>query len=173
MMRRRALLLALSILAAPVSALPALADWAAGSITVSAPWARATPPGARVGGGYFTATNRGDAPDRLLSVRSPAAEKTELHVMKTVDGVMTMRPAADGIAIPPGGSVAFAPDGYHVMFIRPKQPFVAGGSVPLTLVFEKAGTLDVELPILPIGSGGPAAEGSDSMPGMKMDGMAP
>ena len=147
--------LALSLLLAASLATPALADVTAGSLVVSEPWTRATPPGAKVGGGYLTIRNTGAEADTLESVASTVSEKTELHLMKTEDGVMTMRPAEGGVEIPAGGALTLEPGGYHVMFIRPKAPFKQGESVPLTLTFAKAGAVTVELVVSPIGAPGP------------------
>lgn len=152
--------IALSLLLAASLAAPAFADVTAGPLVISEAWARATPPGARVGGGYLTVKNTGAEPDTLVSVASPVAEKTELHLMKTEDGVMTMRPASEGVEIPAGGSLTLEPGGYHVMFIRPKAPFVQGETVPLTLTFAKAGPVEVTLTISPIGAAGPAKDHS-------------
>ncbi|MCX5579565.1 copper chaperone PCu(A)C [Kaistia terrae] len=152
--------IALSLLFAASLAAPALADVTAGPLVISEAWARATPPGARVGGGYLAVKNTGAEPDTLVSVASPVSEKTELHLMKTKDGVMTMRPATDGVEIPAGATLTLEPGGYHVMFIRPKAPFVQGETVPLTLTFAKAGAVEVELSIAPMGAPGPTADHS-------------
>jgi periplasmic copper chaperone A len=161
--------LILPLLVSALLAVPAFADSSLGSLNVSSPWARATPPGARVAGGYLTIENTGGTADRLLSADSPAAERTELHLMKTENGMMMMRAASDGVEIGAGASVVFAPGGYHIMFIRPKAPFVAGTSVPVTLVFEKSGTMELEFPVQPIGAGAPAGDPS----GMEMEKAAP
>ena len=155
--------IAFSLLLAASLATPALADVTAGPLVISEPWSRATPPGAKVGGGYLTIQNTGAEPDTLVSVASPASEKTELHLMKTEDGVMTMRPATDGVEIPPGKTLTLEPGGYHIMFIRPKAPFVQGETVPLTLTFAKAGPVEVELTISPIGAPGPKTDHSMHM----------
>jgi copper(I)-binding protein len=155
--------IAFSFLLAASLATPALADVTAGPLVISEPWSRATPPGAKVGGGYLTIQNTGAEPDTLVSVASPASEKTELHLMKTEDGVMTMRPATDGVEIPAGKTLTLEPGGYHIMFIRPKAPFVQGETVPLTLTFAKAGPVEVELTISPIGAPGPKADHSMHM----------
>lgn len=152
--------IALSLVFVASLAAPALADVTAGPLVISEAWARATPPGARVGGGYLTVKNTGSEPDTLVSVASPVSEKTELHLMKTEDGVMTMRPATDGVEIPAGAALTLEPGGYHVMFIRPKAPFVQGETVPLTLTFAKAGAVEVELSISPMGAPGPTADPS-------------
>ncbi|WP_292236111.1 copper chaperone PCu(A)C, partial [Mesorhizobium sp.] len=92
-----------------------------GDLEIGHPWSRATPPGAKVAGGYFSVTNKGAAPDRLVSVSSDICEKAELHEMGVKDGVMTMRPVGGGLEIPAGGKVALKPGGYHLMFVGLKR----------------------------------------------------
>ncbi|RUZ41237.1 copper chaperone PCu(A)C, partial [Mesorhizobium sp. M7A.F.Ca.US.003.02.1.1] len=100
-------------------------EFKVGDLEIGHPWSRATPAGAKVAGGYFTITNKGSAPDRLVSISSDVSEKAELHEMGVKDGVMTMRPVAGGLEIPAGGKVTLAPGGYHLMFMglkrQPKQ----------------------------------------------------
>lgn len=102
-------------------------------------WAAATPAGVKVSAGYMVITNPG-ADDRLLSVSTPAAGKSEVHTMEMDAGVMKMR-AADGLAVASGATVTFAPGGVHVMFMDLPAPLAEGTTIPVTLVFEKAGTL--------------------------------
>ncbi|TPL04406.1 MULTISPECIES: copper chaperone PCu(A)C [unclassified Mesorhizobium] len=127
-----------------------------GDLEIEHPWSRATPAGAKVAGGYFTITNKGSAPDRLLSISSDVSEKAELHEMGVKDGVMTMRPVSGGLEIPAGGKVALAPGGYHLMFIGLKRQPKQGEKFAATLTFEKAGTVNVEF----------AVEGMGEMGGM-------
>jgi periplasmic copper chaperone A len=135
----------------------------AGTLVLTDLWARATPPGAKAGGGFLTITNTGDEPDRLVSASTPEAAIGEVHEMKVEDGVMTMRPLADGLAIPAHDSVTLAPGGFHLMFINLKAPLAEGGKMPVTLTFEKAGTVETFLHIEPIGAPGPAAKGGGDM----------
>jgi copper(I)-binding protein len=137
-------------------ALPALAlDYKIGSIEIRQPWARATPPTAQAGGGYLLLTNTGTTADRLIAARSPAADKVELHEMKMDGNVMRMRELDKGIEIPPGTSVELKPGGLHLMFTGLKAPFARDSKVPLTLVFEKAGSADVELAVEAMGATAP------------------
>ncbi|RUX80488.1 copper chaperone PCu(A)C, partial [Mesorhizobium sp. M2A.F.Ca.ET.040.01.1.1] len=64
-------------------------EFKVGDLEIEHPWSRATPPGAKVAGGYFTVVNKGSAPDRLLSISSDISDKVELHEMGVKDGVMT------------------------------------------------------------------------------------
>jgi copper(I)-binding protein len=129
-------------------------DYKAGSLFIHHPWSRATPPGASVGGGYFSIRNDGTAPDRLVGASLEGAAKGEVHEMTTVDGVMKMRPVDGGLDIPPGGTVELKPGGFHVMFVGLKSPLKQGERVKGTLVFEKAGTVPVEFVIDAIGAKG-------------------
>lgn len=137
-----------------VTATPSLAhDYKAGSIEIEHPWARATPGGATVGGGYVVLKNTGTTPDRLVSATAPFAGKVEIHEMAMTNGVMTMRPLPDGLAIPAGGTVTLKPGSYHIMFMQLKQPLKEGESVDGTLTFEKAGTIPVQFKVEGLGAG--------------------
>jgi len=143
-------------------------DVAAGSVKISAPWARATPKGAAVGVGYMTITNNGSAPDRLLGGASDVSNRFEIHEMSMDNGVMRMRPMAKGLEIKPGQTVELKPGGNHVMFVGLKKPFAQGEHVKATLAFEKAGKVDVDFTVESIGAQSPstAGGGNRAMPGM-------
>jgi len=129
-----------------------------GSLEIGHPWSRAMPPGARTGVGYLTVANHGAEADRLVSASSPAADEVQIHEMAINDGIMTMRQIEDGLPIPAGGEAKLAPGGLHMMLVGVKQPFREGEMVPLTLTFEKAGTVDVQLKVDAMGAkGAPAA----------------
>jgi copper(I)-binding protein len=131
-------------------------------------WARATPGGAKVGGGYLTIENKGTTPDRLIGGSSPAAAKVEVHEMAMTNGVMTMRPVKGGLSIPPGQSVTLMPGGYHIMMMELKAPLKKGDKVPVTLTFEKAGEVKVTFDVQGIGATGPTSGQMDhATPGMQ------
>ena len=127
------------------------AEYKAGSIQIKDPWARATPKGSEVAGGYMTLTNTGTEPDRLIGGSNAFAGKFEIHEMSMDGGVMKMRMMPKGIGIKPGQTVEFKPGSYHLMFVGLKQPFEKGKRVKGTLQFEKAGTVDVEYAVEAIG----------------------
>ena len=155
-----------SLLAAPARA----DDVKAGDLVISQGWSRATPGGAKVGGGYLTIENKGSAPDRLIAVSGEIAGKIEIHEMAVKDGVMTMRPLDTGLAIAPGKTVKFAPGGFHLMMIDLKSPLKQGDKVSVTLEFEKAGKVTASLDVQGVGAPGPAAQGGGKMDTPKMDG---
>ena len=119
---------------------------------VEDPWTRATPPGAKVGAGYMKITGSGAA-DRLVAASSPAAAKVELHVTEKKGDVMRMR-EVKAYDIPAKGSFELAPGGAHLMLVDLKAPFKEGAKVPLTLRFEKAGEVKVELQVRALGASG-------------------
>ena len=125
-----------------------------GKMRISDAWSKATPPNAKVAGGYFTVENRGGMADRLLRVESASASRVEIHEMSDVGGVARMREVTDGLPLPAGATTALKPGGYHLMFIEPKQPFVEGQKVKATLVFEKAGSLPVVFDVRPLTASG-------------------
>ena len=150
-LRRLALAALVAVLALPAFAL----DYKLGAIEIGHPWSRATPPTAESGGGFLAITNTGTTPDRLVAVKSPAADKVEIHEMKMDGNIMRMREVERGIEIPPGATVELKPGGFHVMFMGLKAPFAKEAKVPLTLVFEKAGSIDVDLMVQAMGAQAP------------------
>lgn len=128
-----------------------------GPINISVPFTRATLPNAPVGGGFFTIENTGTEADRLISATSSVAKDTQIHEMAMEGDVMKMRELPDGLEIPAGETVVLAPGGFHIMFMGLNQPFVEGETVTVTLTFEKAGTVEVPLPVQAPAADAPAA----------------
>ena len=130
-----------------------------GNIEITNVWARATPNGAKVAGGFFTIVNHGKEADRLVSLSSELSDKAQIHSMEMDDGVMKMRHQADGVVIPAGGTVEFKPGSFHVMFMDLDKTLNKGDEFKAKMVFEKAGTVDVVFTVSGIG-----AQAPDSMP---------
>lgn len=124
----------------------------AGALVIEGPWARATPGGARVGGGYVKITNTGQEPDRLVGGSLPIAGAVEVHEMAMSGDVMKMRHLEKGLEIKPGQTVELKPGGNHLMFMDLRGGLKAGETVKGTLKFEKAGTVEVEFRVAPIGA---------------------
>ncbi|WP_439573342.1 DUF1775 domain-containing protein [Phreatobacter sp.] len=120
-------------------------------IRIEQPWTRATPGGARVGGGYLRITNTGQAADRLVAGQVTFAERVEIHEMAVAGGVMTMRNLPDGLEIPAGQTVELKPGGYHVMFMGLRQPLTEGQVVKATLTFARAGTIEIDFRVGSVG----------------------
>lgn len=123
-----------------------------GPLVVRAPWTRATPGGAQVAGGFLEVTNTGAQPDRLIGGSLAPAATAEVHEMAMSDGIMKMRRLDKGLEIAPGQTVELKPGGYHMMFMGLREGLVAGRTVKGSLIFEKAGSVEVEFHVAPIGA---------------------
>jgi copper(I)-binding protein len=140
------------------SPVPPAASVQAGSLVITEPWSRATPGGARVGGGYLRITNTGSAPDRLTGGSFALAGRVEVHQMSMAGDVMRMAPVVGGLVVAPGETVELKPGGFHLMFMDLREPLKEGQAVTGTLVFERAGPVAVSFAVRGIGgAGGPAA----------------
>ena len=110
-------------------------------------WSRAMPPSAPTGAVYFVLTNPGTAADKLIGVQTPRAEKAELHTHVHKGEVMSME-QIESVELAAGAEVTFEPGGNHVMLFKLNEPLVAGQHFPITLIFEKAGEVTVDVGIL-------------------------
>ena len=124
----------------------------AGSIKIENVWSRMPPAASKVAGGFMTLTNTGKEPDRLIGGSAAIATTFELHEMTVLDGVMKMRQLTQGLEIKPGETVILKPGSYHVMFMDLTTPIQAGDRIKGTLIFEKAGKIDVEYTVGPMGA---------------------
>lgn len=118
----------------------------AGAIMIHDGWARASIGKAPNSAAYMTLMTHGDVADRLIAASTPAAEKAELHNHVLEDGIARMRPV-DAIDIAPGKTIALEPGGLHIMLMGLKNKLDEGADLPLTLTFEKAGDVELNLPI--------------------------
>lgn len=138
-------------------ALPAAAiahSFKKGDLDVIHPWTRVTPGGVNAGSGYLKVRNNGKEADRLTGATFDGAEAVEIHEM-TMDGdVMKMRQLKDGVEIKPGETIELKPSGMHLMVLGLKQPIVEGPERKGTVTFQKAGTVEVEFLVKPLGDTG-------------------
>lgn len=111
-------------------------------MSVTGVWARPplTPTGAAAV--YMTVVNKGQVGDRLVGVKTNEAKRAEIHTHLMADGIARMR-RVDDIPVTAGGTITMKPGGFHVMLMRPSGSVKEGAEIPLTLVFEKAGEVDV------------------------------
>ena len=160
---KAALVAAAMTLAAPA----ALAhEYKAGAIEIGHPWARATPRGASVAAGYLKLANTGSTPDRLVGGTSEAAGRVEIHEMTMTEGVMHMRPLKDGLELKPGRTVELKSGSFHLMMVGLKQQLQQGQRIKGTLIFEKAGPVDIEYQVEGIGGAPGAAPANNQMHNM-------
>ncbi len=145
----------LAILILPVFANPtnAAGTEPAPAMQVEKPWARASIGHGRPTAAYFTVRNNSGEADYLTSVSTPVAGHAEIHMMENKDGVMSMRPAGD-VEVPAGETVMLKPGGLHVMLMQLKKPLQKGSEFPLSVTFQKAGTVHIDVPVLSPGAMG-------------------
>jgi periplasmic copper chaperone A len=148
-----------SILVASLVAMSALSsstvsalDYKAGSLEIDSPWSRAVPKGAKVAAGYMKIKNAGTEPDRLLGGSTPVAGRFEIHEMSMDKGVMKMRPLSSGLEIKAGETVELKPSSFHIMMMDLKEPIQRGKPFKASLMFEKAGAVDVEFAVEAVGA---------------------
>ncbi|MWB77717.1 copper chaperone PCu(A)C [Pseudooceanicola sp. 216_PA32_1] len=120
----------------------------AGDIVIEDSYARAATPIARSGAAYMVIRNTGSEDDRLIGVNTPMAEVAQLHThVMEGGGVMRMRPAPDGFAVPAGGTALLERGGDHVMLMGLTEAMQDGSSFEMTLTFEHAGQMTIEVPV--------------------------
>lgn len=112
------------------------------NIVVEGAWI-AAPRGGDAASGFAKIRNTGASADRLLGVSTRRASMTMLHDMAITDGVMSMRAASAGFAVPGGGELALSPSGAHIMLMGISSPLQSGETVEMDLTFERAGRISV------------------------------
>ena len=127
------------------------ADYKIGSLEIIGPWSRATPKGASTAIGYMSIKNNGTTPDRLIGGSVDFASGFQLHSM-TMEGSVSKMRELKGADIGPGQTIEFKPGGSHVMFIGVKHPLSQGEHVNGTLIFEQAGTVQIEYDVQGVGA---------------------
>ncbi|MGD1935501.1 MAG: copper chaperone PCu(A)C [Candidatus Phaeomarinobacter sp.] len=155
----RRILLAMTLMT-PL-ALAACSDGGASDITVEEPFARETIGVSTTGAAYLVIRNEGGA-DRLIAAATPAAVTAELHTHEKDGEIMRMR-MVDAIDVPANDTVTLEPGGLHIMLFEIMEPLKDGGSFPMTLTFEKAGDISVDVTVVATGGhlGGQAHDGMD------------
>jgi hypothetical protein len=123
-----------------------------GKVTIHDPWARASLGTTGSSAVYMTLEIEGDEADRLVAAATPAAERAELHSHVMDQGVARMRPVR-AVEVAPGAPTVLQPGGLHLMLLGLKQELAEGGTLPLTVTFEKAGSAEIEVPILGLAAG--------------------
>lgn len=126
-------------------------EYRIGQIKIENPYARATVPGQKTAVGFMKIENKG-ASDQLIAASSPLAGEMQLHTMIMDGNVMKMREVKT-IEAPANGSVELKPGGLHLMFIDMKSPLKVGEAVPVKLKFQKAGEVEIKMPVREVGSG--------------------
>jgi len=128
-------------------------------VEIAQPWARASANMQDAGAAYMQVTSATDDVLVAASVDSNVAAMVELHEVVMVEmsdddsadegmgGAMRMQQVEGGIELPAGETVALEPGGYHVMLMNLAEPFEAGDTFTVTLEFETAETIEVEVEV--------------------------
>lgn len=153
----RVLVLALALVAPTAFA----HDYSHGPVKVDHPWSRPTPPGTPMGVGYMSISNSGSSDITLVGAATPRAGTVSIHETSMHDGVMRMAPVKGGLPIPAGATVELKPHSFHLMLEKLKSPLREGESIPLTLSFEGAGEIQVELMVESLDGRADAPEKTD------------
>ena len=160
-----AALCGITILATVWTGTAAAHEYSHQDLEIDHPWTRATPPGAKVAGGFMTITNNGNKPDKLIGGTFYMAERVEVHEMSVTDGIMRMQEVAGGLVIAPGATVELKPGGYHLMFMKLNDQPEEGERVKGTLRFAEAGEIAVEFAVAPLGAKSHGADGKSESKG--------
>jgi periplasmic copper chaperone A len=115
-------------------------------LLIDHPYARPTPPGATVAEAYLKVRNAGKDADRLVRAASPIAGVVEIREMFFEQNVMKVR-SIPGLGIKPGDTLTLQPGSYHIMLMDLKAPLAAEQRFPMTLTFERAGSVDVAVEV--------------------------
>jgi copper(I)-binding protein len=121
-----------------------------GEVAIHDAWARASLGQMTSGAAYLTLEVSGDRVERLIAVASPIAEQATLHTHVMDGDIARMRPVA-GIEIAPGAPTVLEPGGLHIMLTGLGRRLIEGETFPLSLTFERAGTVTIEVPIVGMG----------------------
>ena len=122
-----------------------------GQITISSPWARGSFSKAKSAAAYMNLKNEGGQIDQLISLKSDIAQRTELHHMQSIEGVMKMG-LVKRLNLPASSKVELKPGSLHVMFFDLSEPLIEGTYFPLTLEFLKAGKVRIMIKVLKPGA---------------------
>ena len=125
-----------------------------GDLTIEHAWSKATIGAGRPGVFYVEITNAGSVDDALIGIATPAAGMPMLHETVIKDGIASM-PHAMSIPVPAGQNVQLSPGGYHGMLMGLTTALKEGDSFPVTLSFEKAGEVTVNVDVLSLRAEGP------------------
>ena len=120
-----------------------------GTLEIHKPWARFSSHSLPedFAGAFLSIANKGTDDDRLVAASSPLAERVELHGIRVAGADIEMRPLDNGVALPAGATMVLKPRGYHLLLQGVKEPLAKGSTLPITLTFEKAGTVAVDFAV--------------------------
>lgn len=142
-----------------------------GGVTIAHPWVRANPGGSTLTAAFMEIKSAAGDGDALIAASSPAAGRVEVHTHIKDGDVMKMR-RLDKLPVTAGQSHVLKPSGDHLMLLDLKAPLKDGDLVKLSLTFEKAGTIEIEATVEPVGAMGPHGMGEQPVDGGENSGDA-
>jgi periplasmic copper chaperone A len=156
---KRTFLAVFAVVFALVAGVASAADFKVGDITISDPWARASASKMmKAGAAFLHLSNHGTEMDRLVAAETTVAKKAELHTHLMEKGVMKMR-QVEAIEVHPGTPTVLQPGGLHIMFMGLHAPLKMDEMISVTLIFEKAGRVEIEAKVLAPGAKGLPMDG--------------
>jgi copper(I)-binding protein len=130
------------------AALFAMPAFAYDGFAVRDAYARVSTPSSLTGAAFLVLENHQAIDDTLIAVRSDTAVRVELHThIEDENGIMRMMEIESGITIAAGGEHALDRGGDHIMFMGLAGRWAQGDIVHVTLVFEHAGELEIDIPV--------------------------
>jgi len=124
-----------------------------GSLVLNDARVQAALPGAHVTAAYVSITNKGDRPEYLTGAGTRLATRVEIHKMEMDGDVMKMRPLGASLEIPAGQTITLEPGGLHLMLMGLTEATKKGDTASLTLIFEHAGEIKLDVPVVSLGHG--------------------
>ena len=124
--------------------------WARASVLASRPVASVL--ASRPVASYLTIESAVE--DRLLGVTTPVAGHVMIHVVEK-DGDVSRMKHIETLELPTGERITLAPGGMHLMLMGLQDKLSEGTTFPMTLSFENAGEITVEVSVLGIAAEGP------------------
>ena len=117
-------------------------------IMIKDAYVRSSTPSSPTGAAFMVLMNHTGTDDRLIGATSGVAKRVELHThTEDTNGVMRMGEIEGGIALPAGGMHQMKRGGDHVMFMGLSEPLAQGSEITVTLTFEKAGEIELSIPV--------------------------
>ena len=130
-----------------ISMLISLGSAQAQDIQIEDAYARAASPIAKSGATFMHIINNGDVDDRLVAVRTDVAMMPELHTHIMEGGVAKMREVEGGFAILTSEPTILERGGLHIMLMGLTLPLLHGDVITLTLIFENAGEITIDVTV--------------------------
>lgn len=143
-----ALFAAIAVMMAVVSVKMSPLDKSASVFMVEEPFLRSSLPTSKTAAAFMVLRNQTGSDDRLIAVRSGLSGRVELHThTEDANSVMRMGEIEGGVPVKDGENHAFKRGGDHLMFMGLDAPLSQGQLVPVTLIFEQAGEIEITVPV--------------------------